>query len=70
VGLDSRHSRMSLAKTGTVTGIYSPGRGSDEDESLDSVEQHIGLAVSIGNHSPPRRPSQVRVTHHLEAVTG
>jgi hypothetical protein len=69
VGLDSRHSRMSLAKTGTVTRVYSSRMGSDEADSLDSLENDIGVAVSTTNMPPLRRLSQVKVTHNIQVVS-
>jgi hypothetical protein len=60
---------MSLAKTGTITRVYSPGRGSDEDDSLGSMENDIGVAVSTGSPPIVRRPSQVKVTHNIEIVS-
>jgi hypothetical protein len=69
MGLDSRHSRMSLAKTGTVTRVYSSGMGSDEADSLDSLENDIGVAVSTTNMPPLRRLSQVKVTHNIQVVS-
>lgn len=60
---------MSLAKPETVTRIYSSGMGSDEADSLDSLENDIGVAVSTPNMPPLRRPSQVKVTHSIEVVS-
>jgi len=53
VGLDSRHSRMSLNKTTMMTRIYSPAPRSDGNRSLESDDPEIGVALSTTEHSPP-----------------